>query len=116
MTRGQVRIRRCGFSRSSISATAAAVIADRWSGGEGRRLIDLAADDADGADEADPVWVVPGFVGGPAHQLPDRVVSQQDSPHLLLDEFGGLGAEDRAGCAQVRLDLVQPGFVLPPLV
>jgi hypothetical protein len=115
MTRGQVRIRRLGLSRSSISAKTAAVAAARWSGGKGRRLTGLAAGEADGADEADPVRVMPGFVGGPAHQLPDRVVGQQDSPHLLFGEFGGLGAEDPAGCAQVRLDLIQPGFVFPSL-
>src|SRR4249919_2065492 len=113
MTRGQVRIRRLGLSRSSISAKTAAVPGDEWSGGEGRRLINLAADEADGAGEADLVRVAAGLVGGPAHQLPDRVVGKQDSPHLLFNEFRGLGAEDPAGCAQVRLDLVQPRFVFP---
>src|SRR6266487_5616905 len=94
MTRGQVRIRRLGLSRSSISAKTAAVAADSRSGGKGRRLTGLAADEADGADDADLIRVAAGFVSGPAHQLPDRVVGQQDSPHLLFDEFRGLGAED----------------------
>jgi hypothetical protein len=105
-------MRRCGLSLSSISAEAALVMAGRWSGGKGRRIIDLAADDADGADEADPVGVVPGLIGGPAHQFPDRVMSQQDPPHFLLGQVRGLGAEDPAGRAQVGLDLIQPGFVL----
>src|SRR5450755_1623151 len=109
MTRGQVRIRRLGLSRSRISAKTAAVATDMRSGGKGRRLTGLTADEADSADEADLVGVAAGFISSPAHQLPDRVVGQQDSPHLLFGEFRGLGAEDPAGCAQVRLDLIQPG-------
>jgi hypothetical protein len=57
---GQVRWRRCGLSRSSISAKAATVIAASELG-QGRRIIDLAVDEADGADEAAPVGVVPGL-------------------------------------------------------
>jgi hypothetical protein len=116
MTRGQVRIRRLGLSRSSISAKTAVVAAAGGSGGKGRWIIDLAADEADGADEADLVRVAAGVVSGPAHQLPDRVVGKQDSPHLLFDEFRGLGAEDPPGGTQVGLDLIQPGFVFPALV
>src|SRR5438552_17694480 len=96
MTRGQVRIRRLGLSRSSISAKTAAVAADSRSGGKGGRLIDLAADEADGADEADLVRVAAGFVGGPARRLPERGVGAQDSPHLLCCEFRGPAAADTA--------------------
>ena len=79
MTRGQVRRRRGGLSRSSISAKTAAVIADRWSGGKGRRLTGLAAGDVidikdyaatviggtlrPGDDAADARWVDPEDLG-----------------------------------------------------
>ena len=48
-----------------------------WLGGKGRRVGDLAADEADGAQEFDSVGVDVGFGGGLADQGADGVVGEQ---------------------------------------
>lgn len=70
ITRGLERNRRAGSSRSVISRRLWA--RDRASReGEKRRLPgDVAADDAKGAGEGDPVGIVPGLEGGLVHQVP----------------------------------------------
>jgi hypothetical protein len=91
-------------------------VAARRSGGKGRWVGDLAADDAYGAQELDPVGVDVGFGGGPADQGADRVVGQQVAVDLGAHHVRALGPQDLARAAQVGLDLLVSGLVLPPLV
>jgi hypothetical protein len=89
----------------------ARVVAQR-SGGKGRRVSDLAADDAYGAQELDPVGVDVGFGRGPADQCDDRVVGRQVAVDLLADRVGFLRSQDRARPPQVGLELLVSGLVL----
>lgn len=57
-------------------------------GGKSRLVGDLAADDTQRSHERQSVRVFAGLVGCFAHELPDRIVSEQESPYLLLDHFG----------------------------
>jgi len=95
-----------------ILALIFARVAARRSGGKGRRVSDLAADDAHGAQELDPVGVDVGFGGGPADQRADRVVGQQVAVDLLADRVRLLGSQDLARSAQVGLELLVAGLVL----
>src|SRR5258708_40340882 len=67
-----------------MSAMTAASNRSRWSGGKGR-VSGPAADDADGAQEFDPVGVDAGFGGGLADQRRDGVVGEQVAVDLLAD-------------------------------
>src|SRR5450631_1322010 len=99
-----------------MSAMIAARMRSRWSGGKGRRAGALAADDPDGAQEFHPVGVNVGLGGGPADQGADRMVGEQVAVDLLADHVRAPGPQDPARAAQVGLDLVVAGLVLPPLV
>ena len=56
--------------------------------GKVARRCDGAASDAQGGDEADPVGVDVGVVGGFAHERADGVVAAQVPPDLLEDQVG----------------------------
>src|SRR5258707_1434909 len=86
-----------------------------WSGGEGRRVGGPAADNADGALEFDPVGVDARFGGCLADQGADGVVGEQVAVDLLADHVRALGPQHPARAAQVGLQLLVPGLVLPPL-
>jgi hypothetical protein len=87
-TRGKARSRRAGSSRSAISRVIRASALATGSGGNGHRHLagggDLAADDAQAADERQPVGVHVLVQGGLVHQPPDRQVDQKHAPDLLL--------------------------------
>src|SRR6266498_1936223 len=87
-----------------------------WSGGKGRRVGGPAADDADGALELDPVRVDACFGGGPADQGRYGVVGEQVAVDLLADHVRAPGPQHPPGAAQVGLELLVPGLVLPALV
>jgi hypothetical protein len=95
---------------------ASAVAQSRREGGKGRLGGDLAADDAQGAGEGEPVRVGLCLVGGLGHELSDGVVGEQEPVELLQDEVGGAGAEDDRGPALVGLDLVEGELSQPPLM
>lgn len=67
----------------------------------------MAADDAKGAGEGDPVGIVPGVEGGLVLQVPQRVVGQQGREGLLFDAAWVLGTQHQPRDALVVLDLVQ---------
>jgi len=67
------------------------------SGGESAPGGDGLASDAQGGNEAHPVWVVSAVVGSIGHQGADRVVAAQVAPDLLLDQVGGLRPEYQSG-------------------
>ncbi len=95
MTRGLARTRRGGLSRPVSRRRK--VIQARWLacgslGGKVALVGDGLAGDPEGGDEAHPVGVVAGVLGGLAHQGADGVVAAQVAPDLLLDEIGGFAA------------------------
>ena len=86
MTRGAARLRRAGLIRlvsrrrntfHSLSPPSGS------SGGEVALVGDGLAGDAQGGDEADPVGVVAGVLGGLRHEAADGVVAAQVAPDLL---------------------------------
>ena len=81
--RGQLRCRRGGLSRWTISPIAVLIVLASRLGGKRRLVGDLAADDPQAAHEGDPVEVDADVVGGFEHQVPDRVVGQQQRPDFL---------------------------------
>src|SRR6266849_2948866 len=103
------------FRLRVISAMSAARAACGGSGGKGRRG-DGPADDTDGPGELDPVRVDVGLGGGLADQGADRVMGEQVAVDLLADHVRALGPQHPAGSAQVCLELVVAGLVLPALV
>lgn len=68
-------------------------VMDRASREGGKRRLpgDVAADDAQGAGEGEPVRIVPGIERGLVHQVPQRVVDQQEREDLLFDHPMGAG-------------------------
>lgn len=70
MTRGLERGRRAGRGRSVISRRLCLSVWVRREGGKRRLPGDVAADDAQGAGEGDPVGVVSGVYGGLMHEVP----------------------------------------------
>jgi hypothetical protein len=68
-TRGNARSRRVGSSRSAISRVTQLSVLAWGSGGNGRLADagDLAADDAQAADEGEPIGVDPMVQGGLVH-------------------------------------------------
>lgn len=82
--------------------------------GEGRAC--GPADDADGTGELDPVGVDVGFGGCLADQGADRVVGEQVAVDLLPHHVRAFGPQHPPWPAQVGLELVVAGFVLPPFV
>ena len=86
------------------------------SGGNVRRPGGGAADQAQGLGEGDPVRVEVGGRGGFRGQRADRVVDDQVGPDLLMHQVGQPGAQHPARAAQVGLELVVRGLLLPPLV
>src|SRR6266487_942889 len=85
-------------------------------GGNGRGAGGGAADDPQDAGEADPVGVEVGGLSGSADEHADRVVDDQPGPDLLVDQVGQPGAQDPAWSAEVGLELVVRGLLLPALV
>src|SRR5690348_10355073 len=85
-----------------------------WSGGKGR-VSGPAADDADSAQEFDPVRVDVGFGGRLADQARDGVVGEQVAIDFLADHVRAFGPQHRTGPAQARLELIVAGFLLPAL-
>ncbi|WP_376733885.1 hypothetical protein, partial [Streptomyces broussonetiae] len=85
ITRGFERNRRAGSSRSVISRRLWAVDRARREGGKRRLPGHVAADDAKGTGEGDPVRIVPGFESGLVHQVAQRVMDQQEREDLLFD-------------------------------
>ena len=67
---------------------ASAVARFRREGGKGRLGGGLAADDAQGAGEREPVRVELCLVGGLGHELSDGVVGDEEPVELLQDEVG----------------------------
>ncbi|WP_354644285.1 hypothetical protein [Kitasatospora camelliae] len=84
-------------------------------GGKRRLGGDVAAGDAQGADEGDSVGVAPGLPCGLVHQVAQGVVDQEEREDLLFHSAGVLGAQDEPGPALMGLDLVQGGLDLSPL-
>src|SRR2546421_8163093 len=80
-----------------------------WSGGKGR-VCGPAADDADGAQELDPVGVDAGLGGRPADQRRDGVVGEQVAVDFLADHVRAPGPQDLAGPAPAGLELVVAGL------
>lgn len=78
ITRGLERNRRGGSSRSVISRRLWVMDRASREGGKRRLPGDMAADDAKGAGEGDPVKIVPGLGGSLVHQVLQRVVDQQE--------------------------------------
>jgi hypothetical protein len=68
-------------------------------GGKRRLPGDVAADDAQSADEGDPVRIVALPQGGPVYEVPQGVVDQEKRVDLLLGPGGVLGAQDETGPA-----------------
>jgi hypothetical protein len=91
-TRGRARSRLLGSSHSAISAMTRASVLAVGSGGDGRLAGggDLAADDAQAAEEGEPVGVEVVVQGGLVHQPADGVVDQQVRPDFLGDHLGRL--------------------------
>lgn len=87
-TRGLLRGRRAGLSRRQSSTMAWRQPWSVPSGGKIARRWEGAACDAEGSDEADPVGVDAGVVGGFPHEGAYGEVAAQMSPDLLLDELG----------------------------
>src|ERR1700758_734634 len=87
-TRGLLRCRRGGLSLSRISAKVAVRAFASLQGGKRRLVGDLAADDTQRSHERQSVRILVGLVCRFAHETPDRIVSEQESPYLLLDHFG----------------------------
>lgn len=56
-------------------------------GGKSRLVSDLAADDVQSSYKGEPVRVDVGGIGGFGHECPDGVVSEQQRPELLADQF-----------------------------
>src|SRR5271166_2782676 len=75
-----------------------------------------AADDADGSLELDPARAGARVRGRGADQGADRVVGEQVAPDLRPHHVRGLRAKDLPGAAQVGLELLVPGLVLPSSV
>jgi hypothetical protein len=98
-----------------MSAMIAARDRRAWSGGKDR-VCGPAADDADGAQELDPVGVDVGFGGSPADQRRDGVVGKQVAIDFLADHVRAFGPQHLPGAAQVRLELVVAGFNQPPVI
>src|SRR6187401_2560072 len=85
-------------------------------GGNVRRPGGGAADQAQGLGERDPVRVEIGGRGGLRGQRADRVVDDQVGPDLLMHQVGKPRAQHPTGAAQVGLELVVAGLVLPALM
>src|SRR5690348_17846680 len=86
-TRGLLRFRRGGLGRSRISARVAARAFASLQGGKRRLAGDLAADDTKRSHERQAIRVFAGLVCRFAHEVPDRIVREQESPYLLPDHF-----------------------------
>jgi hypothetical protein len=76
-----------GLSRSVISARTAARALVSRPGGKCRLVCDLAADHPEGSHEGQSIGIHIGLIGGLAHEMPDRVVSEQKCPYLLLNHL-----------------------------
>src|SRR5689334_4495607 len=85
-------------------------------GGNVRRPGGGAADQAQGLGEGDPVGVEVGGGGGFRGQRTDRVVHDQVGPDLLVNEVGQPRAQHPARAAQMGLELVVRGLLLPALM
>src|SRR5690242_6251165 len=85
-------------------------------GGNVRRPGGGTADQAQGLGEGDPIRVEVGGRGGLRGQRADRVMDDQVGPDLLMHQVGQPRAQHPTGAAQVGLELVVAGLVLPPLV
>ena len=114
--RGQVRSRRAGFGLSEISSIASRTAFASLRGGKSRLPGNLAADNAERADERHSVRIEFDLVRGFAHQVPYAVVGKEKSPYLLLDQFWLTGAQDHPRAALVRLELIEHEFRLPALM
>src|SRR4051794_1471320 len=101
MTRGLARLRRGGSRRSRSWARVVVTARASLPGGKCRLVGDLAAHDAQRADERDPVGVVVAFAGGLVHQRSDRVVDEQEAVEFLLGAVGMLGSQDQMRPAEV---------------
>src|SRR5712691_8279444 len=86
-TRGLLRFRRGGLSLSRISVKVAARALASLQGGKRRLAGYLAADDAKRSHERQSVRVFAGLVRRFAHEAPDSVMSEQESPDFLPDHF-----------------------------
>lgn len=115
MTRGLERNRRGGRGRARISRRAVVRARVSREGGKRRLVGDVAADDAQGAGEGDPVGVAVFLLCGLVHQVLQGVVDQEETEDLLFDAGRVRGAQDETGPALVGLDLVQGVLDLPPL-
>jgi len=87
-TRALERRRRWGSRWRAISRSPSVRAAARRSGGKGRLRGHLAAYEAEGAGEGEPVGVGVDVLRCGVHELADRVVDQEVAPDLLLDAVG----------------------------
>src|SRR5450756_772292 len=92
MTRGAARLRRTGLRRAisrrrKVSQRRSLALS---SGGKSAPVRHGLAGDPERGDEADPVRVVAGVLGGVGHQGSDRIVTAQVSPDFLQYQLGGL--------------------------
>src|SRR5258708_5167475 len=61
------------------------------------------------------VWIDVGGFGRAGDERRDGVVDGEPGPDLLVDQVGQAGAQNLAGSAEVGLELVVAGLMLPPL-
>ena len=95
----------CGGAQRSVDAVTPGEMYDRGSPYHARRM-----------PEGEPVRVLIGPQRRLVHPPERGEMRQQQTPELFPDQFRGLAAQDNARPAQVRLQLGQRPFDLPPLV
>lgn len=114
-TRGLLRWRLRGLRRSVISSSVALSAAASREGGKSRLAGDLAADYAQRAHEGQPVGVDVGLVGRLAHEVPDCVMSEQESPDFLPDHLRRFRSQHPAPASLMSFQLIEAGLELPAL-
>lgn len=86
------------------------------SGGKTRLVCDLAAHDAEAANEGEAVGVGVDYVGRLLHEVSDCVVGEQNTPHFLPGHGRCFRPQDPPVSKLVNLDLFEGALELPPFV
>ncbi len=81
--------------------------------GEIRVVDDASSDDAEAANEREPIFVDSDVVGCLVHEVSYRVMSEQQSPDFLLHEGGFFGSEHSIVRDLVGLDLIEADLKIP---